>query len=58
MHKVFIKEKVIAMLEELISAFEKYEPKWVEIDEQAVASCRTWEDLDGIILSQIDIRRI
>ena len=43
-----------AILVELQLQMEEYEPKWVENDEQAVASCRTWEDLDGIIQNKIN----
>ena len=49
-----LKADMVAMLEELRTQMEKYEPKWVENDEQSVASCRTWEDLDGIIQQKIN----
>ena len=44
-----LKAGKIAALEELRIEFEEYEPKWVENDDQAAASCRTWEDFDDII---------
>ena len=44
----------IAILTEIQLEMEEYEPKWVENDEQAAVSCRTWEDLDGIIQQKID----
>ena len=52
-----LKADLKAILEDLRLKFEEYEPKWVENDEQAVASCRTWEDLDGIIQQKIDAMR-
>lgn len=45
---------MVAMLTEIQLEMEEYEPKWVENDEQAVASCRTWEDLDGLIQQKIN----
>lgn len=52
--ETYTKADMMAMLEELKSEFEQYEPKWVENDEQAVASCRTWEDFDDIIQLKIN----
>lgn len=52
--EIYTKADIVAILEELRTQMEKYEPKWVENDEQAVASCRTWEDLDDIIQQKID----
>ena len=52
-----LKADMVAMLEELRTQMEEYEPKWVENDEQAVASCRTWEDLDGLIQEKINAMR-
>lgn len=49
-----LKADLKAILVELQLQMEEYEPKWVENDEQAVASCRTWEDLDGIIQQKIN----
>ena len=49
-----LKADLKAILVELQLQMEEYEPKWVENDEQAVASCRTWEDLDGIIQNKIN----
>lgn len=49
-----LKADLRAILVELQLQMEEYEPKWVENDEQAVASCRTWEDLDDIIQQKID----
>ena len=49
-----LKADMVAMLTEIQLEMEEYEPKWVENDEQAVASCRTWEDLDGLIQQKID----
>lgn len=49
-----LKADLKAILVELQLQMEEYEPKWVENDEQAVASCRTWEDLDGIIQDKIN----
>lgn len=49
-----LKTEKISMLEELQAEFEKYEPKWVENEDHAVASCRTWEDFDGIIQEKIN----
>ena len=45
---------MVAMLTEIQLEMEEYEPKWVENDDQAVASCRTWEDLDGLIQQKIN----
>lgn len=55
--EVFTKADMIAILEELRTQMEEYEPKWAENDEQAVASCRTWEDLDGFIQKKINALR-
>lgn len=52
-----LKIEKIAMLEELKSEFEEYEPKWVENEDHAVASCRTWEDFDDIIQQKINALR-
>ena len=52
--EIYTKDDMVAILEELRTQMEKYEPKWAENDEQAVASCRTWEDLDDIIQQKID----
>lgn len=49
-----LRDDLKAILVELQLQMEEYEPKWVENDEQAVASCRTWEDLDGIIQNKIN----
>lgn len=49
-----LKADLKAILVELQLQMEEYEPKWVENDEQVVASCRTWEDLDGIIQNKIN----
>lgn len=49
-----LKADMVAMLTEIQLQMEEYEPKWIENDEQAVASCRTWEDLDGIIQQKIN----
>ena len=47
--EIFTKDEVISMFESVQKKMEEYEPRWVENDEQAVASCRTWEDLDEIV---------
>ena len=47
------KRQMLAMLEELRLEFEKYEPKWVENEDQAIASNRTWDDFDDIIQQKI-----
>ena len=49
-----LKTDLKAILVELQLQMEEYEPKWVENDEQAAASCRTWEDLDEIIQNKIN----
>ena len=49
-----LKADLKAILVELQLQMEEYEPKWVENDEQAAASCRTWEDLDEIIQQKIN----
>lgn len=48
------KRQMLAMLEELRLGFEEYEPKWVENEDQAIASNRTWDDFDDIIQQKID----
>ena len=48
-----LKAEKIAVLEELRAEFEEYEPTWVENEDHAVASCRTWEDFDDIIQQKI-----
>lgn len=50
-----LKADMVAMLEELKLEFEEYEPKWVENEDQAVASNRTWDDFDDIIQQKIDV---
>ena len=50
----YTKADLKSILVELQLQMEEYKPKWVENDEQAVASCRTWEDLDGIIQNKIN----
>ena len=52
--EIFTKDEVIGMFTDLQKRMEEYEPTWVENDEQAVASCRTWEDLDGMVQEQIN----
>ncbi len=49
-----LKADLKAILVEIQLQMAEYEPKWVENDEQAVASCRTWEDLDRIIQNKIN----
>lgn len=49
-----LKAEKIAVLEELRAEFEEYEPKWVENEDHAVASCRTWEDFDDLVKQKID----
>ena len=49
-----LRADMVAILEELKEEFEEYEPKWAENDEQAAASCRTWDDFDDIIQQKID----
>lgn len=48
------KRQMLAMLEELRLEFEEYEPKWVENEDQAIASNRTWDDFDDIIQQKIN----
>lgn len=47
------KADMVAMLEELRLEFEEYEPKWVENEDQAIASNRTWDDFDDVIQQKI-----
>ena len=48
-----LKADMVAMLEELRLEFEEYEPKWVENEDQAIASNRTWDDFDDVIQQKI-----
>lgn len=48
-----LKDDLVAMLKELRLEFEEYEPKWVENEDQAIASNRTWDDFDDVIQQKI-----
>lgn len=50
----YTKDEVVAMLEELKTEFEEYEPKWAENEDHVIASNRTWDDFDDIIQQKID----